>query len=32
LLGNWGQIVMLAYFGGKTVENVMSIRSKGSDK
>lgn len=32
LLGNWGQIVMLAYFGGKTVENVMSIRSKGNDK
>ena len=32
LLGNWGQIVMLAYFGGKTVENVMSIRSKGGAK
>ena len=32
LLGNWGQIVMLAYFGGKTVENVMSIRNKGNDK
>lgn len=32
LLGNWGQIVMLAYFGGKTVENVMSIRSKGENK
>jgi hypothetical protein len=28
LLGQWGQIVMLAYFGGKTVENVMKIRSK----
>jgi hypothetical protein len=26
LLGQWGQIVMLAYFGGKTVENVMKIR------
>jgi hypothetical protein len=28
LLGQWGQIVMLAYFGGKTVENVMKARSK----
>ena len=28
LLGQWGQIVMLAYFGGKTVENVMKIRNK----
>jgi hypothetical protein len=26
LLGNWGQIVMLAYFGGRTVEKVMDIR------
>ena len=26
LLGQWGQIVMLAYFGGKTVENVMKLR------
>jgi hypothetical protein len=28
LLGQWGQIVMLAYFGGKTVENVMKARNK----
>ena len=28
LLGQWGQIVMLAYFGGKTVENVMKSRNK----
>ena len=28
LLGQWGQIVLLAYFGGKTVENVMKARSK----
>lgn len=26
LLGNWGQIVMLAYFGGRTVEKVMEMR------
>lgn len=28
LLGQWGQIVMLAYFGGRTVEKVMDMRSK----
>ena len=28
LLGNWGQIVMLAYFGGRTVEKVMEIKAK----
>jgi hypothetical protein len=26
LLGNWGQIVMLAYFGGRTVEKVLERR------
>lgn len=26
LLGQWGQIVMLAYFGGRTVEKVMEKR------
>jgi hypothetical protein len=26
LLGNWGQIVMLAYFGGRTVEKVLEKR------
>jgi hypothetical protein len=26
LLGQWGQIVMLAYFGGRTVEKVMDMR------
>lgn len=26
LLGNWGQIVMLAYFGGRTVEKVIDMR------
>jgi hypothetical protein len=28
LLGNWGQIVMLAYFGGRTAEKIMEMRSK----
>lgn len=26
LLGQWGQIVFLAYFGGRTVEKVMEMR------
>jgi hypothetical protein len=29
LLGSWGQIVFLAYFGGRTVEKVMEMKSKG---
>ena len=28
LLGNWGQIVVLAYFGGRTVEKVMEMKTK----
>lgn len=28
LLGEWGQLIMLAYFGGRTVEKVMDSRSK----
>lgn len=28
LLGQWGLIVMTAYFGGRTVEKVMEMRSK----
>lgn len=28
LLGQWGQIVMLAYFGGRTVEKVMEMKTK----
>ena len=28
LLGNWEQIVMLAYFGGRTAEKIMEMRSK----
>jgi hypothetical protein len=31
LLGQWGMLVMTAYFGGRTVEKVMEMR-KGSDK
>jgi hypothetical protein len=25
-LGEWGQLIMLAYFGGRTVEKVMEKR------
>jgi len=28
LLGQWGMLVMTAYFGGKTIENIMAIKSK----
>jgi len=28
LLGQWGQIVMLAYFGGRTLEKVMDKKGK----
>lgn len=28
LLGQWGLIVMTAYFGGRTVEKVMEMRNK----
>jgi hypothetical protein len=31
LLGSWGQIVFLAYFGGRTVEKVMEMKSKEKD-
>jgi hypothetical protein len=29
LLGQWGMLVMTAYFGGRTVEKVMEMRNKG---
>jgi hypothetical protein len=32
LLGQWGMLVMTAYFGGRTVEKVMEMRRKGKDK
>ena len=28
LLGQWGMLVMTAYFGGKTIENIMAIKGK----
>lgn len=28
LLGEWGQLIMLAYFGGRTVEKIFNIRKK----
>ena len=28
LLGEWGQLVMLAYFGGRTVEKIMDMKAK----
>jgi len=28
LLGQWGMLIMSAYFGGKTLENIMQMRSK----
>jgi uncharacterized membrane protein (DUF106 family) len=28
LLGQWGQIVFLAYFGGRTVEKVLDMKAK----
>jgi hypothetical protein len=28
LLGQWGMLVMTAYFGGRTVEKVMEMRKK----
>jgi hypothetical protein len=31
LLGEWGQLIMLAYFGGRTVEKIMDMRSKDKD-
>ena len=32
LLGQWGMLVMTAYFGGRTVEKVMEMRNKGGGK
>jgi hypothetical protein len=31
LLGQWGQIIFLAYFGGRTVEKLADMRSKQCD-
>lgn len=32
LLGQWGMLVMTAYFGGRTVEKVMEMRNKGKQQ
>jgi hypothetical protein len=32
LLGQWGMLVMTAYFGGRTVEKVMEMRKGGKDE
>jgi len=32
LLGQWGMLVMSAYFGGRTLEKIMDIKSKKDDK
>ncbi len=31
LLGEWGQLVMLAYFAGRTVEKCMDMKEKSKD-
>jgi len=31
LLGQWGQLVMLAYFGGRTVEKIMDMKEKAKE-
>ena len=28
LLGQWGMLIMSAYFGGKTLENIVAMKSK----
>ena len=32
LLGQWGMLVMSAYFGGRTLEKIMDMKSKKDDK
>ena len=32
LLGQWGMLVMSSYFGGRTLEKIMDIKSKKDDK
>jgi hypothetical protein len=32
LLGEWGQLVMLAYFAGRTVEKVMDMKEKAKEQ
>jgi len=28
LLGQWGMLIMSAYFGGRTLEKIMDMRAK----
>jgi hypothetical protein len=32
LLGQWGMVVMTAYFGGRTLEKIMDMRAKNATK
>jgi hypothetical protein len=32
LLGEWGQLIMLAYFSGRTIEKVMDMKAKNATK
>jgi hypothetical protein len=32
LLGQWGMLVMTAYFGGRTIEKVMQLRKENTIK
>ena len=32
LLGQWGMLIMSFYFGGRTLEKIMDMRSKSNDK
>jgi len=31
LLGQWGQLVMLAYFGGRSAEKIMEMKTKAKE-
>jgi hypothetical protein len=32
LLGQWGMLIMSAYFGGKTLENIIQMKTKNDSK
>ena len=32
LLGQWGMVVMTAYFGGRTLEKIMDMKAKNESK
>ena len=32
LLGNWGMLVMSFYFGGRTLEKIIDMKSRNGDK